>query len=1732
MLIAHAVVGGRRWRAHDGYLFSYANGGWRKLTETTPPAVLREVSVALVTLEGFYLCCGKHAGLETSRNSDLLLARLKIFAAQMAPVDFADKTVLEEGHFLRNHKGPGRVASDGGPCDWAERQADCIANLRKKLMGELSTDAFRRSYVEWTGTPYEPEGLGIAFGDCFVGPQAESAQKGPEKNAYVQLSYAILLPDPVLDAVGGRLKKFLGSRFYENAGGLRLYLSLEAMAAHHENANVTLFFQDRGGKGKSALSALRANVWGQMHAFADPSIFFTDEELRKQGVDLRHKLFVTIQETRERRKAVFLEHLWGKFSTQEKVAIRPNYAKRTRMVSFSGLKVWELNRAMVGLGCTWEAIRRRVLCIHLRANFTSDPGLVDESNGVFLRDRGLVKFLASSPCAAAYMRKVFLPFLRCTSLAVCGEHVEDPSIIDRSLGSSIVDDSDELTREITGARDEQGGEAARCHQLALPFPIEREADLVVEGATVRDSVLRSGERLVASRLGHSRLIPGTVRTPKGCGKGAKSKMSRKAKMQEYVTLGLFRLGRDSEYVPVIPTTEFLPMAKCGKLTGYVELPDVDAVRGIAEDEVLMANLRILRDAWRQLRARCPAGSVLISDKDAAAHIAALEEAASLPLIWLRQLERKGGRLDMVYDYKTPFGGRRYAQDKFASQNVSRFLREIAFGGSTVEVDMRNAFPAILSQLVVKTCGAEYAAKMSPWLLEYASNRDTHLPSIAAWMGATTKQAKDLVLRLLHGGSLAGYFRGGKRAQDGNAPLLAPPQKAVPPALEGIQREGRFCMRLAEQLMPEVSRHFAPRDRPERTTLHYFVALVEDRIVAEAEKFLASRKVEVNSIHFDGILARSSQPQDIQSLLGDMSEHVADELDYRVEFALKEWPGGFFGYLKRNSQPLPHLSSSHPPGGANCIIAASLAIINPNEYHEAHREVQRSFAEELSTGASLPYAAVDRHLSRCFGFCIRPVLAADGLDALRNGAGVLLHQGQHCVGLVLQDDGFLVRVVDTADTDARAVPYDDVLGAILYAPGKQSAQLFLCAHRDANAPVADKWQETVLQLRARGGEDSEPDPSAEMLASLTKERNVFLQELRRSKKEAAQQTAYTCRLCPSRAFGKKIYLVTHLENFHGGGAVAASSKQLRVCQSLYNADRLAAAVDAVFHLGEADVGGRGLLERSAAMLRGWVEGSPNFDLIRGRATSWDDFVALVLTEGGPKYLLKADLGSGFTRCGNVYFTEAFGDLLLAIALSPDTKGCQRRVRGALVDHFDAAGSLASFLTPHAGRVIRDLQKLVVSGPLARRVVSRCFEFLTDTGEFEILSHDGTYKVAMGIIGQPHHGLKTRRRPVGSAAPSSQRGDEVHVVQTLRTKSGCTCGAAGSYSEGRQFVRSFLERAIQGDKRRFSQVRMLFTDSPEKVDAKSIHQLFPQLRCVAADPLHRILEVEGFFGKARTELSAALRLVHAKFSPRADFHLGAESGGFFSKMRASAGKTAADTADELSLKRDFAPRREADILIQRLADPGYLDAPFRSRHEYMELICALIVKFNNQMGRTNDKGRTLLGVLRSALNPATVEYLLNGSRYLCGNLAARGNRLPVGTAGNEALHAELKLWFSNMNNYHRDRMDLSLSLFLMVKLVGYYAAVAFPCTLQLRQGEVIRRLLNKFRRDRLSAPVCGGSSTDVQEKLPDLRKPLRPAQSKKRRQRDLPESSAPDGGKDAKRRRSAPSVPRKSRVFFSK
>jgi hypothetical protein len=90
-----------------------------------------------------------------------------------------------------------------------------------------------------------------------------------------------------------------------------------------------LFLDDDGGKGKSTLSALRANVWREHHRFVDPQAFVGEEEFRKAGIDFYGARFYTIQEKKQGRiQLAIWKKAIKKAITNEEIAIRPNHGKQ------------------------------------------------------------------------------------------------------------------------------------------------------------------------------------------------------------------------------------------------------------------------------------------------------------------------------------------------------------------------------------------------------------------------------------------------------------------------------------------------------------------------------------------------------------------------------------------------------------------------------------------------------------------------------------------------------------------------------------------------------------------------------------------------------------------------------------------------------------------------------------------------------------------------------------------------------------------------------------------------------------------------------------------------------------------------------------------------------------------------------------------------------------------------------------------------------------------------------------------------------------------------------------------------------------------------------------------------------------------------------------------------------------------------------------------------------------
>ena len=91
------------------------------------------------------------------------------------------------------------------------------------------------------------------------------------------------MQDVVLVASKDGVIQFWRSTFFDNSEALRCQLA--AMTLVLRGCNITRAFWTigPGGVGQRMNSVLIANLFGELHAYMDMNIFFTQEELRKQA---------------------------------------------------------------------------------------------------------------------------------------------------------------------------------------------------------------------------------------------------------------------------------------------------------------------------------------------------------------------------------------------------------------------------------------------------------------------------------------------------------------------------------------------------------------------------------------------------------------------------------------------------------------------------------------------------------------------------------------------------------------------------------------------------------------------------------------------------------------------------------------------------------------------------------------------------------------------------------------------------------------------------------------------------------------------------------------------------------------------------------------------------------------------------------------------------------------------------------------------------------------------------------------------------------------------------------------------------------------------------------------------------------------------------------------------------------------------------------------------------------
>ena len=114
----------------------------------------------------------------------------------------------------------------------------------------------------------------------------------------------------------------------------------------------------------------------------------------------------------------------------------------------------------------------------------------------------------------------------------------------------------------------------------------------------------------------------------------------------------------------------------------------------------------------------------------------------------------------------------------------------------------------------------------------------------------------------------------------------------------------------------------------------------------------------------------------------------------------------------------------------------------------------------------------------------------------------------------------------------------------------------------------------------------------------------------------------------------------------------------------------------------------------------------------------------------------------------------------------------------------------------------------------------------------------------------------------------------------------------------------------------------------------------------------------------------------------------------------------------------------------------------------------------MGQKNSKGVSALRVLQNASCREHYEFLQNSSRLIA-RLGKSAVRLAVGTTRNEQLHHEFKSWMRNIRMSHVTRIQISIRVFVIAKILSHSSACYSPTLVQKTQLRLINSIAGEIR-----------------------------------------------------------------------
>jgi len=265
--------------------------------------------------------------------------------------------------------------------------------------------------------------------------------------------------------------------------------------------------------------------------------------------------------------------------------------------------------------------------------------------------------------------------------------------------------------------------------------------------------------------------------------------------------------------------------------------------------------------------------------------------------WLaRAVVLKDGWIGVWETYWSDANGRRFMAG-FGIQNAPKRLRQLVLGGTgAIEVDIHNALPSMIYQLV--TTSNNVADRLGkprpvdsdlPHLQRYCADRELLLAKIAAHYGIDRSRAKELILAISFGAKLDGWAVLGRPSIPCRGITAKPGivgRQDHHPLVVGIAEEMAMVKSFLIGLHPEVeklARSTAAGAMNENSAMALSLQIEENKVLQSMIEFFEGMGWQVCALLFDALIAYP-RPQLFSE--ADLAAHVRNATGYSLGFKIE------------------------------------------------------------------------------------------------------------------------------------------------------------------------------------------------------------------------------------------------------------------------------------------------------------------------------------------------------------------------------------------------------------------------------------------------------------------------------------------------------------------------------------------------------------------------------------------------------------------------------------------------------------------------------------------------------------------------------------------------------------------------------------------------------------------------------------------------------------------------------